>query len=99
MKRLINFLRGQNTHFAWWFGVVGISIVCFVDLGGKSAAQVWASKHLDGFAGPVNAGLEGVAIVALYAWFPAIIAAIIGRPPYIPQIGGPFVAKDIPPEP
>jgi hypothetical protein len=97
MPKIIVFLRGQNTHLAWWAGVVGISVFLFVALGGKSNAEAWVSSHLDGFAGAVNAGLEGIAIVAIYCWFPALIAAFIGRPPWIPQRGNPFVAKDIKP--
>ena len=94
MFRVLAFLKGQNTHLAWWLGIVVTSICGFTLLGGKMTMEAWSEAHLDGFAKTVNAGIEGLAIVALYAWFPALIGAAIGRPPYIPQRGGPFVAKD-----
>lgn len=94
MRGFVAFLRSQNTHLQWWFGVVITSAFLFVVLGGKDQAEAWAWKHLDGFAGIFNALLEGVAIVALWCWFPALISGIIGRPPWVPQKGF-FVAKDI----
>src|SRR5579862_8484230 len=93
MRAVIAFLRSQNTHFAWWTGVLGTSLVLFVVLGGKDTAELWTTAHLDGFAHVANWGLEGVTEVAIWCWFPALIGAVIGRPPWIPQRGF-FIAKD-----
>lgn len=96
MRYVLAFARSQNTHFAWWFGVIGTSLALFVVLGAKDSVEFWVAAHCLWFIARVlNAGLEGVAMVALWCWFPALIGVVIGRPAWIPQKGGPFVAKDL----
>lgn len=94
MQRFLAFLKGQNTHLQWWVGVVVLSLSGFLLLGGKAAMEAWDILHLGALAWPLNAAIEGGAMVALYAWFPAMIGLALGRPPYVPQKGT-IVAKDV----
>ena len=93
MQRFVTFLKGQNTHLQWWFGVIVLSLSAFLLLGGKMAMESWAFAHLGVLSWPFDAIIEGAGMVALYAWFQAIIGLALGRPPYVPQKGT-LVAKD-----
>lgn len=56
-------------------------------IGGREPLDLWAAAHLDGLAAIARAYVDGAAAVGLYAIWPAIIAAALGRPPNVP--GGP----------
>lgn len=82
-NRIAPFLTRFNSHKVLWGGVF-IAFASLGAIGGRDAMDSWATAHLDGVASFARAFVDGAATVGLYAIWPAIIAAALGRPPNIP---------------
>jgi hypothetical protein len=76
---VIAWLKNQNTHRSFWVGLI-LGTFSIVVIGGKPSIETWDSSHLDGMGGTVNAAVEGLYIVALWIFWPALLGAAIGKP-------------------